>query len=96
MAYVIAAPCVDHTDQSCVQVCPVDCIYGDLSVDRKLYIDPDACIDCGSCESACPNTAILRAERLPAAWADFAWIDATWFADPGAARAVVDELVPAA
>jgi ferredoxin len=49
MAYVIAAPCVDHTDQACVQVCPVDCIYGDPSVDRKLYIDPDACIDCGSC-----------------------------------------------
>jgi NAD-dependent dihydropyrimidine dehydrogenase PreA subunit len=96
MAYVIAAPCVDHTDQSCVQVCPVDCIYGDPSVDRKLYIDPDACIDCGSCESACPNSAIVRAERLPGAWADFAWVDATWFADPDAARAVVDELVPAA
>ena len=30
MAYVIAAPCVDHSDQSCVAVCPVDCIWGDL------------------------------------------------------------------
>jgi NAD-dependent dihydropyrimidine dehydrogenase PreA subunit len=96
VAYVIAAPCVDHTDQSCVQVCPVDCIYGDLSIDRKLYIDPDACIDCGSCESACPNSAIARADALPAAWADFAWVDTTWFAQPDAARAVVDELVPAA
>ncbi len=40
MAFVIAAPCVDHSDQSCVAVCPVDCIWGDLTVDRKLYVDP--------------------------------------------------------
>ena len=68
MAYVIAQPCIDHSDQSCVSVCPVDCISADLTVDRKFYIDPDACIDCGSCETACPNSAIFRAERLPAEW----------------------------
>ena len=94
MAYVISASCVDHSDQACVQVCPVDCIWGDLSVDRKLYVDPDACIECGSCESACPNGAILPAKKLKGAMADFAWIDATWFSDPDAARQVVDELVP--
>ncbi len=96
MAYVIAAPCVDHIDQSCVAVCPVDCIYGDLSVDRKLYVDPDTCIECGSCESACPNGAILPEHKLGAEWRDFAWVDATWFSDPDAARAVVDELTAAA
>ena len=92
MAYVIAAPCIDHSDQACVAVCPVDCIWGDLTVDRKLYVDPDACIECGSCESACPNGAIMPGKKLKPAWADFAWIDATWFSDPDAARAVVDEL----
>ena len=91
-----AAPCVDHIDQSCTQVCPVDCISADLTIDRKLYINPDTCIDCGACEAACPNSAILRTEDLPSAWADFAWIDATWYSDPDAARAVVNELVPAA
>jgi ferredoxin len=96
MSYVIAAPCVDHIDQSCVAVCPVDCIYGDLSADRKLYVDPDTCIECGSCESACPNGAIVPERKLRAEWRDFAWIDATWFSDPDAARAVVDEMVPAA
>jgi len=96
MAYVIAAPCVDHTDQSCVAACPVDCIWGDLTVDRKLYVDPEGCIECGACESACPNGAILPESRLPAAWADFAWVDATWFTDPDAARSVVDELTEAA
>lgn len=95
MAYVIAAPCIDHMDQSCVQVCPVDCITADLSVDRKLYIDPEACIDCGSCQTACPNTAIFRADQLPAEWADFAWVDAAWYADPAAAREVLAELVAA-
>jgi NAD-dependent dihydropyrimidine dehydrogenase PreA subunit len=96
MAYVIAAPCVDHNDQSCVAACPVDCITADPGVDRKFYIDPDVCIDCGACATACPNAAIFRSDQLPSAWADFAWVDAAWYRDPGAARPVVDELVPAA
>lgn len=95
MSYVIAQPCVDHMDQACVQVCPVDCITADLGVDRKLYIDPEACIDCGACESACPNAAIFRRDRLPERWADYAWVDAAWFADPDAARSVVLELLTA-
>ena len=96
MAYVITEPCIDHIDQSCVAVCPVDSISADPEVDRKFYIDPDGCIDCGSCETACPNSAIFRADQLPREWADFAWVDATWFSDPEAARAVVDEFLPAA
>ena len=62
MAFVIAEPCIDHNDQSCVAVCPVDCISSYPGLDRKFYIDPDNCIDCGSCEQACPNGAIFRAE----------------------------------
>ena len=57
--------CVDQMDQSCVAVCPADCITNEPGVDRKLYIDPDECIECGSCYSACPNEADL-AERLAA------------------------------
>ncbi len=94
MAYVIAEPCIDVNDQSCVAVCPVDCISADPSVDRKFYIDPAGCIDCGSCESACPNQAIFRADRLPSPAVEFAWIDATWYRDPDAARAAVDRLAP--
>ena len=96
MAYVIAAPCVDHSDQSCVAVCPVDCIWGDLSVDRKMYVDPESCIECGACRPVCPNDAIVPAGDLRPEWRDFAWVDATWFADPDAARAIVDELAPLA
>ena len=94
MTYVIAEPCIDIKDRSCVDVCPVDCIANDPSSDRKLYIDPEACIDCGSCETACPNTAIFRADELPGEWVGYAWVDATWFADPGAARTEVAALAP--
>ena len=96
MAYVIAEPCIDQSDQSCVSVCPVDCISADLGPDRKFYIDPDGCIDCGSCESACPNGAVFRADELPAEWAPFAQIDATWYVDPAAARSAIAMWEPAA
>jgi NAD-dependent dihydropyrimidine dehydrogenase PreA subunit len=94
VTFVIAEPCIDHIDQSCVAVCPVDCIAGDLAVDRKLYIDPDTCIGCGACASACPNGAIFEASDLPAAWLGYAWVDAAFFRDMNAARAVVEQLAP--
>ncbi|MCK5412326.1 MAG: ferredoxin, partial [Gemmatimonadetes bacterium] len=27
MTYIIVQPCIDTKDASCVDVCPVDCIY---------------------------------------------------------------------
>ena len=65
MAYVITQPCVDVMDKSCVDVCPVDCIHYEEGVDRKLYIDPDECIDCGACEPACPVSAIFAEDDVP-------------------------------
>ena len=43
MTYIIAEPCIDIKDLSCVDVCPVDCIH---VFDRMLIIDPEECIDC--------------------------------------------------
>ena len=37
MPFVIAEPCVDVQDQTCVSVCPVACIHCDAGKDRKLY-----------------------------------------------------------
>ena len=94
MAYVIAEPCIDVLDVSCVSVCPVDCIHFDEGTDRKLFIDPNECIDCGACEPECPVNAIFPEESLPPEWANYTAIDATWFTDKAAARAAVDELKP--
>jgi NAD-dependent dihydropyrimidine dehydrogenase PreA subunit len=94
MTYVIAAPCIDHMDRACVEACPFDAISNEHGIDRKMFIDPDACQDCGSCEVACPNQAIYPSDELPGPWADFAWTDMAWYRDRNAARAVVHELVP--
>ena len=90
MTYVIAEPCVDTMDQACVAVCPVDCIHFEQGVDRTLYIDPNECIDCGACEPECPVNAIFPEESLPAEWAEYTKINAVWFTDKDAARAMVE------
>ena len=45
MTYVIAEPCIGTKDASCVDVCPVDCIY---EGETMYFIHPDECIDCGA------------------------------------------------
>ena len=70
MAWVITKLCQDCVDQSCVEVCPVDCIYEYKGSNREtfpnqLYIDPEECIDCGVCEPECPWEAIFEDERVP-------------------------------
>jgi len=92
MPFVIAAPCIDVIDQACVRVCPVACIHFEVGKDRKLYIDPNECIDCGACEPACPVEAIYSEYDLPAPWLAYAEIDALWYRDPEAARARVAAL----
>src|SRR5919201_1525744 len=57
--YVITSPCIGTQDQSCVEVCPVDCIHFEEGVDRMLYINPLESIDCGACQPACPVNAIF-------------------------------------
>ena len=89
MTYVITQPCVDTTDQSCVDVCPVDCIHFDEGVDKMLYIDPDECIDCGACEPACPVTAIFAEDDVPDDQQKFIEINRLWYSDKDAARAKV-------
>jgi ferredoxin len=70
MAWVITKLCQDCVDESCVEVCPVDCIYEYKGDDRstfpnQLYIDPEECINCGVCEPECPWEAIFEDEQVP-------------------------------
>lgn len=91
MTYTITSPCIDTMDQSCVDVCPVDCIHYEEGVDKILYIDPDECIDCGACEPACPVSAIYAEDDVPEEEEMYKEINVLWFQDKDAARAKVPE-----
>jgi len=75
VAWVITRLCRDCLDMSCVEVCPVDCIYEYTGSDREtspnqLYIDPGECIDCGVCEAECPWEAIFQDQEVPEIFRD--------------------------
>lgn len=90
MAYVIAEPCIGTKDNSCVEVCPVDCIHptpDEPGFDdaEQLYIDPEECIDCDACVEACPVDACFAEDQLPAEWAKYAEINAEYYKSKSAA-----------
>jgi NAD-dependent dihydropyrimidine dehydrogenase PreA subunit len=72
--YVVTVACVNVKDRSCVEECPVDCLY---EGEQMMYIHPDECIDCGACEVACPVDAIYAARNLPDSLRGFAAVNGT-------------------
>jgi NAD-dependent dihydropyrimidine dehydrogenase PreA subunit len=95
MAFIIAEPCLGTCDTSCVEVCPVDCIHGPISIEEinaikdsgdmeqlasiQLYIEPFICIDCGACEPECPVEAIFEEDDTPEEWTDYIQKNADFF-----------------
>ena len=87
MTYVITDPCIGTKDNSCVEVCPVDCIHPTedepgYAEAKMLFIDPTECIDCDACVTACPVNAIFPEDHLPAEWEHFAKLNAEHFHSP--------------
>jgi len=83
MAYVITDACTK--DFLCAESCSTYAIHptkdeADAGTVSQLFIDPDACIDCGSCAAECPSNAIFVADELPADKAQFAALNAAHFA----------------
>ncbi len=76
MPYVITEACISVKDKSCVDVCPVDCIY---EGPEQLFIHPDECIDCGACEPECPVTAIFAEDAVPDSQVQYVAINADYF-----------------
>jgi ferredoxin len=70
MTYVVTDLCTGCRYTECVTVCPVTCFHMD---ERMTYIDPENCIDCGGCATACPVGAIQASFLLPADKAQ--WIE---------------------
>lgn len=61
MTFVITDKCLGERYASCMQVCPVFCIYaGELDGKVFAVIDPKLCIDCGACIPECPVEAIIE------------------------------------
>ena len=76
MTYIIAEPCLDTKDGSCVEVCPVDCIY---EGETMFYIDPEECIACALCETVCPVDAIRHIDEVPEEERDYIDKNAAFF-----------------
>ena len=73
MTYIITQPCINEKDASCVDVCPVDCIY---EADDQYYIHPEECIDCEACVPECPVEAIFHEDNLPEEWSEYTALNA--------------------
>ena len=70
MAYVITEPCIGEKDNSCVEVCPVDCIHPtpdepDYEAHEQLYTGP---VD-----------AIYARDQVPPEWERFVAINAAYY-----------------
>jgi NAD-dependent dihydropyrimidine dehydrogenase PreA subunit len=87
VTHVIGEACIGTTDQSCVSVCPVDCIHD--TGEQMFVIDPMECIDCGACIDECPVEAIRADGDLPPEWEPFVPINAAWGEGPDAVAALL-------
>lgn len=73
MTFVVTSPCFGCKYTDCVVVCPCDCFH---EGEQMLYIDPEACIDCGACEPECPVSAIFYEDNVPNDQRDFIALNA--------------------
>jgi ferredoxin len=89
MTYVIMGSCIK--DDSCIEVCPVDCIHPrpedpDFETAEQLYIDPEECIDCDACAVACPVDAIVYGADVRPEDRDVAALNALFVAERATVR----------
>jgi ferredoxin len=90
VTYIISGRCMGTMDQSCVDICPVDCIH---LVERMAVIDPGECIDCGACLPECPVEAIFQADTLPAEFEPYRAINAAYVQGVDAVDRLVADVV---
>jgi ferredoxin len=70
MPHVITEKCLGEVYAACAQVCPVECIHpGKYRGEDFMVIDPEVCIDCGTCLQECPIGAIVGSVEEDPSWA---------------------------
>ena len=62
MPYVVNSECV--LCEACVSGCECGAI---TEGETQCHIDPDVCIECGTCEANCPSQAIIFVDEAEAA-----------------------------
>lgn len=62
MAFIVTEPCIKCAYKECVDPCPVECFHEGPDF---LVINPDGCIDCNVCATACPLNAIFQDKDVP-------------------------------
>jgi ferredoxin len=92
MTFVVTEACIGVNDQSCIAVCPEDCIVSRLA-DRISVIDPARCTNCNVCFEACVVGAIFPEELVPPESKEFIALNALWFEDKEAMRARIQEII---
>jgi NAD-dependent dihydropyrimidine dehydrogenase PreA subunit len=92
---VITEPCIAVCDTACVDACPVDCIHGPVVLEEiraipnderpqrlggiQMYVNPQECIGCWLCITACPVQAIFQDVEVPEDWQSFIGTNARFF-----------------
>ncbi|MBM2826039.1 MAG: 4Fe-4S ferredoxin iron-sulfur binding domain protein [Dehalococcoidia bacterium] len=80
MTYIVTEACVGVKDESCIAVCPVDCIIA-TEQDVMVFINPDECIDCGACVPECPVSAIYAEDDVPEDQTEWTPVNYEYFSD---------------
>lgn len=69
MPHAIGEKCLGEVYAICAEGCPVDCIYpGKYKGEDFMVIDPELCIDCGTCAAECPVGAVIPPEEEDPEW----------------------------
>lgn len=90
MPFIITEACIGVKDASCVDVCPVDCIYSDPA-SEMYFIHPVECIDCSACVDVCPVNAIYAQDEVPGPLVRYIAINAEYFSSTRATAEALED-----
>lgn len=73
MPHVVTGTCINCRHTYCAEICPAECFHEGVNF---LVIDPDECMDCMFCASACILGSIMEERDVPPAQREFIALNA--------------------